>query len=1052
MSEKAPSFEEAIEQFESAWTKSKDVPLADFLPAPETPWYQTCLVELIRLDLEFRWDRGERVYVESYKELFPAAVFSTQEISDLAFEEYRIRYRHGDQVSKEDYRRRWSIDVSRWPTWSANVEDEDRDSRLRSREGLEDAMPRVGERFHGFELVGMLGSGAFGSVFLARQQDLASRFVALKVTEASDVEPFSLAQLQHTNIIPIYSLKRGNSLQSICMPFLGVATFRDLLSYAGSDHSHLSSGKAMIGTVTNRRAQTVTESISNADLKTDEDAEPLSQVIETWKQQGASVNLVAELNDADYLGTVLWMISRIADGLAYAHSRGVVHGDLKPANILIGDDAEPKILDFHLAHASTHDLRSTLVGGTLPYMSAEHLRSYDGDGQVDTHCDLFSLGVIFYESITGKLPYPTVGSERSKWEEMLVERQSLPDLTSSSTLRRSPAIASMIAKCLAPKPEHRYRSVDELKVDLDCHRKHLPLVYAPNVSWLERGRKWIRRHPKICSLTSATIAFALLAAVAAFWVAGRLGDAAQLRAVDASEAFVEELEPLQRQLLGRHPSYQSPQRILAVTDQLQTTLDQRMGSLDDYRQTLDTLPTEIRNREIDEYGYSQYLLAYYRAHRLTAAGGNAMETQGDDSRESRIRQAVEGLDQALAIQGDQPAPLLVSLKAELLGKDSATASTVDGRSSPGGMGQNDELLHAVALVDAARLDPRGKGSEAIDYLSELIGRDPGNDRAWLLLGRAYSAQDQYDRAEVCYTTAAKLAPSEPWSWVHRGIDRLDMKRLTEAESDLSTAIKLDSQEPSHYLNRALARIGQGKFESALEDLDEALQRGAVQTRVHLLRSQTLSRLDRAEDAAEAMSEFLKLTPVDETSWIARGMAHIRKDDAKNALADFEAALRVNPRSITALQNIATVQAEYLNANEAAIEAMGEIVALKPNDLVARVTRGVLFARQRNREQALADATFVLSRDGSADTMYRAAGVFSLLSSADDGQPRDRAIALDLLAKASLKDPVRVIEEIYDDPDLNPVRELPPFKAILDSLGRIRNPQKVGQSSHETKQE
>ena len=77
-------------------------------------------------------------------------------------------------------------------------------------------MPEVGDRFADFDLVGELGQGAFGRVFLARQDDLARRFVALKITTCHSVESQRLAKLQHTDIVPIFSVHRRGCLQAIC--------------------------------------------------------------------------------------------------------------------------------------------------------------------------------------------------------------------------------------------------------------------------------------------------------------------------------------------------------------------------------------------------------------------------------------------------------------------------------------------------------------------------------------------------------------------------------------------------------------------------------------------------------------------------------------------------------------------------------------------------------------------------------------------------------------------------------------------------------------------
>ena len=115
------------------------------------------------------------------------------------------------------------------------------------------------------------------------------------------------------------------------------------------------------------------------------------------------------LRGLGYVPAVLWLVARVADGLAHAHERGILHRDLKPANILFADDGEPLLLDFNLAadtklriHAS-----AAMVGGTLPYMAPEQLAAFrDGRTAVDARSDLYSLGVILHELLTGQHPFP----------------------------------------------------------------------------------------------------------------------------------------------------------------------------------------------------------------------------------------------------------------------------------------------------------------------------------------------------------------------------------------------------------------------------------------------------------------------------------------------------------------------------------------------------------------------------------------------------------------------------------------------------------------------
>src|SRR5262249_42717345 len=116
------------------------------------------------------------------------------------------------------------------------------------------AMPEAGSDFLDFRLVAELGRGAFGRVYLARQGKLACRSVALKVSTELFSEGQALAQLQHTNVVPIYSTHQAGPLQAVCMPYLGSTTLADVLAGLGGHASLPDSGKHFVSTVRGRQS------------------------------------------------------------------------------------------------------------------------------------------------------------------------------------------------------------------------------------------------------------------------------------------------------------------------------------------------------------------------------------------------------------------------------------------------------------------------------------------------------------------------------------------------------------------------------------------------------------------------------------------------------------------------------------------------------------------------------------------------------------------------------------------------------------------------------
>ena len=122
--------------------------------------------------------------------------------------------------------------------------------------GFPPTFPEVGARFLGFRLVEELGRGAFGRVYLAYQGDLAGRPVALKVAPDIFGESQTLAQLQHTNIVPIYSLHQAGPYQAVCMPFFGRTTLSQVLAAVSGRGTLPHSGRELVSTLNRRSSET----------------------------------------------------------------------------------------------------------------------------------------------------------------------------------------------------------------------------------------------------------------------------------------------------------------------------------------------------------------------------------------------------------------------------------------------------------------------------------------------------------------------------------------------------------------------------------------------------------------------------------------------------------------------------------------------------------------------------------------------------------------------------------------------------------------------------
>lgn len=158
----------------------------------------------------------------------------------------------------------------------------------------------------------------------------------------------------------------------------------------------------------------------------------------------------------------VFIIRGIAEGLAYAHATGVIHRDVKPENILIAPDGTPKITDWGLSKEMTDRRETQFVAFSLDYATPEQI-SPSTYGRGDARTDIFQLGVVFYELLTGTLPF--TGEGMGEMSVAILTEHPLPPSEINGTLRPFDRI---IEKCLEKKPDLRYSSIDEFLRDLDA--------------------------------------------------------------------------------------------------------------------------------------------------------------------------------------------------------------------------------------------------------------------------------------------------------------------------------------------------------------------------------------------------------------------------------------------------------------------------------------------------------------------------------------------------------------------------------------------------------
>jgi eukaryotic-like serine/threonine-protein kinase len=936
-----------------------------------------------------RWHESEPVWVEAYLEQQPALRADAEAVLDLIYNEIVLREERGEQPGLEEYLRRFpqfEAELRRQFALHGILEepsltkiDSGRDSSAASRFFVLEDRVAAATAIPGYTILAELGRGGMGVVYKAWQVGL-NRLVAVKMILGGghagataiarfQTEAEAAARLQHPHIVQIHEIGEHNGL-----PYFSL----ELIDGVGLDNRL--AGRAQPATEAARLVEILARTMHYAHRQgiIHRDLKPSNVLLQKdtllWNDQkspGAGSGEHAAAPGAPDPVTAPGCHARESvpgsgDGAmapepraprALAREEGDAFAALPLSSFV------PKITDFGLA--KLRDLEgnwspSEAFIGTPNYMAPE--QASGKTGTVGPPADVYSLGAILYELLTGQPPF----QGRTALDVLHQVQTQEPLSPSRLQAHVPPDLETICLKCLEKQPGKRYASAHDLAEDLRRFLNDEPILARRTSAW-ERVRKWTRRRPATATLVAGTVGLLLALLLLVPWY-GRISDqAARQRALEKYQRF-----------------FQLHDAVLFHGQQTQTlfqeTLSAGKASAGDLRlvennarEALALVAREARpgsplalDQVFDDRQRAEIAAGCYTLHLVLAE----VVVQTPRPEQAAVERYREGLRILARATGLGPPTRAYHLRRahylEQLGDRVAAQSEHEqaGRLPP-------RTALDYFLIGYERYE-QGDVHQAKGAFDRALAREPGHFWAGYYLALCHLQAQNWEAAKACLTTCLGQQAEFVWPYVLRGIANARLNEFESALADFGRAMERKPDEDALYclhVNRGLMRLQEGQLAAAAGDLQRALALEPAQYNAYVNLAHVYQRQQRHEEAIAQLEQAIRLQPPE------RILAECHAEQARNlylagkyeaALQACAAALRIRPRQAVVLgfRGLALLE---LKRYEQAARAFDEYLK-QGGEPIADIFRGRGLARvkQGNYLGARDDYTRALEFKPDAD--------------------------------------------------------------------------------------